>query len=59
MYLVRNRAVKVYCDRCDSVFGSRVEFDKHASRHRDVMQEACPIDTALSKLAGALRRLIR
>lgn len=52
--------MKVYCDRCDSVFESRVEFDRHASRHiYGVMQEVCPIDTALSKLAGALRRLIR
>lgn len=48
-------SVKVYCDRCGSLFGSRAEFDRHAPGHSEV--EACPIDTALSRAAGAVRRL--
>lgn len=48
-------AGKVYCERCDRVFGSRPEYERHAARH-DGGGESCPIDSALSKLLGVFRR---
>ena len=57
-YMRRPRipGMKVYCDRCGSLFGSRAEFDRHVPGHSGAA-EACPIDVALSRLAGAIRRL--
>jgi len=46
---------KVYCDRCDRVFGSRPEYERHAARHAGG-GESCPIDSAISRLLGAFRR---
>lgn len=47
---------KVYCDRCDTVFNSRPEYESHLGRHSGVPCEACPIDTALSRVARLFRR---
>lgn len=48
---------KVYCDRCDAVFGSRSEYERHLERHSGGGAcEACPLDTAVSKIAGLFKR---
>jgi len=50
-------ASKVYCDRCDAVFGSRPEYERHLERHSGGGScEACPLDTAVSKIAGLFKR---
>lgn len=50
------RTAKVYCERCDEVFAGRAEFARHLESHSGAHAEACPIDTALSRLASVLRR---
>jgi uncharacterized C2H2 Zn-finger protein len=43
---------KVYCEKCDTLFGSRREYDRHSERHSAGMAcESCPIDTLVSKIA--------
>ncbi|MCY4252572.1 MAG: hypothetical protein OXU86_06215 [Thaumarchaeota archaeon] len=46
---------KIYCERCDRVFGSRPEYERHAERHAGG-GESCPIDSAISRIIGAFRR---
>jgi uncharacterized C2H2 Zn-finger protein len=48
---------KVYCEKCDIVFDSRNEFDKHFEKHSGkVSSEMCPIDTAAEKLWKFFKR---
>ena len=48
---------KVYCERCNSVFGSREKFDRHMeSAHSQAGCDVCVIDAALSKIAGFFKR---
>ena len=46
---------KVYCDKCDKVFDSKAEYERHNDRHVGIC-ETCPIDTAISKLVGLFKR---
>ena len=48
----------MYCDRCNAVFGSRSEYERHLDRHAGggAPGEACPLDTAVSKLLGIFSR---
>lgn len=54
-------AAKVYCERCDAVFPSRSEYERHLGRHAGggagggAGCEECPLDTAISKLIGLFR----
>ncbi len=52
----RNNISKVYCEKCDMVFGSRSEFEKHFDTHSGTMCESCPLDTAISKLLGFFKK---
>ena len=52
----RGNVSKVYCEKCDIVFDSRSEFDKHFERHSGVVCESCPIDTAISKIFGFFKK---
>ncbi len=52
----RNNISKVYCERCDIVFESRSEFEKHIDRHSGVTCESCPLDTAISKIFGFFKK---
>lgn len=52
----RDDVQKVYCERCDMVFGSRSEFDRHFDEHSGSVCESCPIDTAISKILGLFKR---
>lgn len=48
---------KVYCERCDVVFDSRVEYEKHYDKHTGgVVYESCPLDTAVSKILGLFKK---
>ena len=52
----RDYVSKVYCEKCDIVFDSRSEFEKHLKSHSGVMCESCPIDTAISKIFGFFKK---
>ena len=54
----RGGASKVYCARCNAVFGSRSEYERHLDRHArgGPQGEACPLDTAVSRLLGIFSR---
>ena len=55
--LPKNNVTKVYCSKCNSVFESRKKFEKHLDEHTSgVSCEACPIDTAISKITGLFKR---
>ncbi len=48
---------KVYCTRCDLIFGSRAKFEKHLEQHSsNITREVCPIDTILLKFASLFKR---
>ena len=52
------KSPKIYCERCDSIFQSREQFEKHFdSMHQsNVSCESCPIDTVISKLIGFFKK---
>ena len=58
----RGGVSKVYCDRCDAVFGSRPEYERHLERHSGGSGgggspcDECPLDTAISKVLGLFKR---
>ena len=52
----RSNVSKVYCEKCDTVFNSRSEFEKHLEKHSGVVCESCPIDTAISKIVGFFKK---
>lgn len=51
-------SVKIYCERCDSIFESRAKFERHMeSAHTSGMGcEACVIDTAISRIIKFFRK---
>ena len=50
-------AGKIYCERCDSVFGSREKFQRHMDQvHSGVSCETCIIDSAISKIFGLFKK---
>lgn len=58
----RGGVSKVYCERCDAVFSSRTEYERHLDRHAAGGASAgggceeCPLDTAVSKFLGLFRK---
>lgn len=58
----RGGVSKVYCERCDAVFSSRAEYERHLDRHAAGGAgagggcEECPLDTAVSKFLGLFRK---
>ena len=50
-----SRRQKIYCEKCDKVFDSKAEYERHADRHAGG-GESCPIDAAVSKFLGMFRR---
>ena len=51
---------KTYCEKCDIVFESREKFERHAEGHSSgVACEECPIDVAIARFVGLLRRAFR
>lgn len=54
----RSGSAKVYCERCDAVFPSRAEYERHLDRHSGGAAagcEECPLDTAVSRFLGLFR----
>ncbi len=52
----KNSSTKVYCSKCDMIFGSRKKFQNHLDSHSsDAYCEQCPIDTAIAKLVRLFR----
>ncbi len=49
-------APKVYCERCNIVFNSRSEFERHFGDHSGTACESCPIDTVLARLVRLFKR---
>jgi uncharacterized C2H2 Zn-finger protein len=55
----KQNITKVYCEKCNIVFDSRTEYDKHYDKHSGGMIcESCPLDTAISKLIGFFKNKI-
>ncbi|KAF6242502.1 hypothetical protein C6988_07420 [Nitrosopumilus sp. b1] len=53
----RTNVNKVYCSKCDLVFDSRSEFEKHLQKHSgSTTCDACPIDTVINKLLGFFKK---
>jgi hypothetical protein len=48
---------KIYCDKCNEVFHSKHQFDKHFERHSPgISSQSCPIDAVLSKILGLFKK---
>ena len=51
---------KVYCEKCDAVFASRADYERHLDRHARGEAgggcEECPLDTAVSRFLGLFRK---
>ena len=51
---------KVYCEKCNIVFDSRADYEKHYNKHdgssSGIVYEACPLDTAVSKILGLFKK---
>lgn len=53
----RRKVSKIYCEKCNTVFGSKDEYEKHFDRHFLIAtSEECPLDTLMGKLLRAFRR---
>jgi len=53
----KNNISKVYCEKCDLVFESRKQFEKHLDGHSsNTACEICPIDIAIAKLVNLFKR---
>ena len=53
----RKNVTKIYCEKCDLIFTSRNEFDKHFVRHSsNITCETCPVDTVIEKFVNLFRR---
>jgi len=48
---------KIYCEKCNEVFNSKQQYDKHSSRHSSgLSSQSCPIDTVLGKIVGLFKK---
>ncbi len=48
---------KIYCEKCNQIFNSKQQYDKHYSRHSlDSSSQSCPIDTVLGKIFGLFKK---
>ena len=48
---------KIYCEKCNEVFNSKQQYDKHSSRHSSgISSQSCPIDTVLGKIVGLFKK---
>ena len=48
---------KIYCEKCNEVFNSKQQYNKHSSKHSSgVSSQSCPIDTVLGKIAGLFKK---
>lgn len=47
---------KIYCEKCNSVFCSKKDYDKHLQIHSNYVCEECPIDTAISRLIRLFKK---
>ena len=53
----KNNLTKVYCEKCDLIFNSRKQFEKHLDSHStSVACEMCPIDVTVSKFVNLFKR---
>ena len=53
----KNHVEKVYCEKCNLVFESRLGFEKHLDGHQSrTVCETCPIDIAIAKFVNIFRR---
>lgn len=54
----KENVLKVYCEKCDSIFYSREKFEKHLQRHSDgVSCESCPLDVAIQKFVSLFKKI--
>ena len=52
----KDNVSKIYCDKCDSVFGSRKKYEEHYSKHASgVSCESCPIDMVVDKILSLFK----
>ncbi len=55
--IFKNNVTKIYCEKCDLIFKSRVKFDAHFDSHSSsIACEVCPIDTAIAKFVNLFKR---
>ena len=53
----RNNVNKIYCEKCDLIFNSRIKYEKHFDSHSSkVTCETCPIDTVIAKFVNIFRK---
>ena len=54
---LKNNITKVYCEKCDIIFNSRHQFEKHFDSHSsNFVCETCPIDTIIAKFVSLFKR---
>ena len=52
-----NNVNKIYCEKCDLIFNSRIKYEKHLDSHYSkVSCETCPIDTAIAKFMNIFKK---
>ena len=55
--IFKNNVSKIYCEKCDLIFKSRVKFDAHFVSHSSgIPCEVCPIDTVIAKFVNLFKR---
>jgi len=53
----KDNVSKIYCEKCNSIFKSRKQFEAHFDKHSgEISCEACPIDIAIQKIVTLFRR---
>lgn len=53
----KSKVSKIYCEKCNEVFSSKNQFDKHFVRHSSgISSQSCPIDTVLGKILGLFKK---
>lgn len=53
----KSNVSKIYCEKCNTVFASKQQFDKHCLKHSSgISAQSCPIDTVLGKILGLFKK---
>ena len=53
----KEKISKIYCEKCNEVFGSKEKYDAHHSKHSSNSScDSCPIDMVVDKILGLFKR---
>lgn len=52
----KESVAKIYCEKCDSIFESKVKYEEHCQEHLGVSCESCPIDSVVQKIVNLFKK---